>query len=225
MIQKIYVTQCCVAVNLSIMKDIVSRAYRRLNHADANSFGTTLYLRMSDNALFTSLKPMVDALKVANDGLDVAIANAKEGGKATTIAKKESFDVVIDKMDELAIEVNRIAKGDEKIVLTSGFEVKTTASRSSIDNLDMPTNLKAEDTPGKKGQAKISFKKDPNAVSTALEYQVQGEETWQNGTYSTSSSANLTGLPSGKYISVRVYSTGRKGLKSDTTEAVTVLVS
>ena len=207
------------------MKDIVSRAYRRLPHADANSFGTTLYLNMSVNALFTSLKPMIDALKVANDDLSAAIADAKVGGRATTIAKKESFDVVIDKMDELAIEVNRIAKGDEKIVLTSGFEVRTTAARSSIDSLDMPTSLKAEDIPGKKGHAKVTFKRDPNAVSTALEYQVQGEEMWQNGTYSTGSSAILSGLPSGKYISVRVYSTGRKGLKSDTTEAVTVLVS
>ena len=207
------------------MKDIVSRAYRRLPHADANSFGTTLYLKMSDNALFTALKPMVDELKVANDNLSAAIADAKAGGKTSTIVKKESFETVIDKMDELAIEVNRIAKGDEKIVLTSGFEVRTTASRSSIDSLDMPTNLKAEDISGKKGQAKITFKRDPNAVSTALEYQVQGEEMWQNGTYSTSGSAILSGLPSGKYISVRVYSTGRKGLKSDTTEAVTVLVS
>ena len=207
------------------MKDIVSRAYRRLPHAEANSFGTTLYLKMSDNALFTSLKPMVDELKVANDILDVAIANAKEGGKASTIAKREKFDIVIDQMDELAIEVNRIAKGDEKIVLAAGFEVRTTASRSSIDSLEAPTNLKAEDMPSKKGQAKISFKKDPNAVNTALEHQVQGEETWLNGTYTTTNSAVLTGLPSGKYVSVRIYSLGRKGLKSDTTEAVTVLVS
>ena len=126
------------------MKDIVSRAYRRLPHADANSFGTTLYLNMSVNALFTSLKPMIDALKVANDDLSAAIADAKVGGRATTIAKKESFDVVIDKMDELAIEVNRIAKGDEKIVLTSGFEVRTTASRSYFSD-QSPTRQAAAD--------------------------------------------------------------------------------
>ena len=92
------------------MKDIVSRAYRRLPHADANSFGTTLFLKMSDNALFTSLKPMVDALKGVNDELSVAIANAKEGGKATTIAKKESFNVVIDFNSEVVHFVNQDIK-------------------------------------------------------------------------------------------------------------------
>ena len=206
------------------MKDIVSRAYRRLSHGDAKGFSTTLYLKMSNNPLFAVLKPMTEDMKAANDVLEVAIANAKEGGKASTIAKKESFDVVIEKMDELAIEVNRIAKEDEKVVLASGFEVKSAVNRS-VDDLEMPTNLKAEDIPSKKGQAKVTFKRDANAVNTALEYQVQGETVWQSGIFSTSSSAILTGLPSGKYISVRVYSLGRKGLKSDTTEAVTVLVS
>ena len=217
-------TMLCCFKFYENMKDIISRAYRRLPPSEAKSFGTTLCLKMSSNPLFALLKPMIEDLSVANGGLEVAIANAKEGGKASTIAKRESCGVVIEKIDELAIEVNRIAKEDEKIVLASGFEVKSTAARS-VDDLDMPTNLKAEDVPSKKGQAKVTFKKDADAVNTALEYQVQGETVWQGGVFSTSSSAILTGLPSGKYVSVRVYSVGRKGLKSDTSEAVTVLVS
>ena len=77
---------------------------------------------------------------------------------------------MIEKVDERAIEVNRIAKEGEIIVPASSFEVKSTVIRS-IDDLEMPTNLKAEDIPNKKGQAKVTFKKDADAVNTALEYQ------------------------------------------------------
>ena len=52
-----------------------------------------------------------------------------------------------------------------------------------------------------------------------------GETAWQNGTFSTGSTAMLTGLEAGAYYNVRVYFIGRKELKSDPSDYVTVLVS
>lgn len=91
----------------------------------------------------------------------------------------------------------------------------------------MPTGLKAEDVRGRKGFAKVGWDNDPDAVSTAVMWQVQGEADapWQNGTYSTANTTLVSDLPSGKYIAIKIYSTGRKGLKSDMTEPVIVLVS
>lgn len=208
------------------MKDNVSRAYRYKPHPETHSFGTTMYNSMNGNPLFASLKPMVDDFKVSNDAFGIAIANALIGGKPSTIIKKECYDVVIDKMDDIAVEVNKLAKGDEKIIMAAGFEVKSTSTRS-VDYLETPTGLKADDVKGRKGFIKVGWDKDPDSVNTAIEYQVQGEADapWQNGTYSTASSSLVSGLPSGKYVAVRIYSMGRKGLKSDTTEPVTVLVS
>lgn len=58
-----------------------------------------------------------------------------------------------------------------------------------------------------------------------VEYQKVGETAWQNGTFSTSSTAMLTGLEAGAYYNIRIYYIGRKELKSDPSDYVTVLVS
>jgi hypothetical protein len=55
--------------------------------------------------------------------------------------------------------------------------------------------------------------------------QAEGETEWQNGTYRTSVKSILTDLPSGKYVAIKAFNIGRNGLKSEPTEAVTVLVS
>lgn len=208
------------------MKDNLSREYRRFSHPEAFTFGTTVYNSIKGNPLFPTLQEAIDDFKPSNDAFGISIANAKVGGRPTTIVKKECHVVVIDKLDDLAVEVNKLAKGDEKIILASGFEVKTITKRS-VDSLAIPTGLKAEDDPDHKGSFKTKWKNDPDTVSTVVEFQIQGEADapWQNGGTFTANSATISGLPSGKYVAVRIYSTGRKGLRSDTTDSVIVLVS
>ena len=165
-------------------------------------------------------------MKTSKDAYEAAKGDAVTRDTIKIAVKNDAYKAFIVQLDIVADAVDIKAKGDVKIAQDAGFETRSTTPRS-IEFLETPTGLKAEDVRGRKGFIKVGWNYDPDSVNTAIEYQVLGEADapWQNGTYSTASSTLLSGLPSGKYIAVRIYSMGRKGLKSDTTEPFTVLVS
>lgn len=211
---------CCV--KLFKMKRIILRSFNRTEDKGSKT-GTTVCLRMNNNPEFASEQPLIDALKVVKEAYEMAKADAATRDSIKIAVKNERLAAYINQLDKVADAVEMKADGDIKIVQDAGFEVRVTTNRN-IDDLATPVGLAAEDL-GRLGAAKVAWKKDPDAVNYGIEYLVEGETVWQNGTYSTSSSAIVTGLPSGKYISFRIYAMGRKGRKSDTTAFVTVLVS
>ena len=126
-----------------------------------------------------------------NAAFEAADGNAADGGKKLTLIKNEYFEAMIEQLDEVADQIEYVAKGNEKLALDAGFELVA----------------------------------EVKSINYGIEYQKEGETTWENGTFSTSSSAILSGLEAGFYYNIRIYANGRKQLKSDSTDYVTVLVS
>ena len=205
------------------MKKIIKRGYKRMTQDKAISFANVVYLRMKDAAQFADFTANVTELKVRNTAFEVADGNAADGGKKLTIVKNECFDAMIEQLDEVADQIEYIAKGNEKLALDAGFELVSEVK--SINAIAPPTGLKAENNVDRSGVVNLKWKMDKNVVNYGIEYQKEGETAWRNGTFSTSSSAILAGLEAGFYYNIRIYANGRKQLKSDTTDYVTVLVS
>lgn len=203
------------------MKNIILLSFKRMTQKDANSFASSITQRMTDDTQFADLKPMVEVVKVLNEAFTVAFANAVHGGTDRTRVKNDCFDALITKLDELAQEVERKAKGDENIALSAGFDIRKPAK--PIQDLSTPAGLSVENAP-RTGAIKLRWESNPAVVNYAIEHQVKGEETWKNGTYSTSSDAVLSGFSSGSYAMVRICGLGRKGLKTEWTEPVGVWV-
>lgn len=205
------------------MKKIIKRSYKRMPQDKANSLANVIYQRMKDDLQFAHLLPFVTELKALNTAYEVASGNAADGGKKLTIIKNECFQALLDQLDEVADQVEMMAKGNTKIALDAGFEL--VAEPKSINSIATPTGLEAENDPDRTGEIIVKWKGDKNVVNFGLEYQKENETVWQNGTFSTSSTAVLKGLEAGVYYNVRIYANGRKGLKSNPTDYVTVLVS
>ena len=206
------------------MLNIIVLSYKKLPQADLNTFASTVYQKMTDDAQFVGLKSWVDALKIANDEFTTALANALRGSEAQTNAKNKCWDVVIKCLDRVAYEVNGVANGNDEIAKAAGFAVKKASKE--VKEVAIPTNLVALNLVDKTGAVSLSWKCDTTGViQYAVEYQIQGEETWHNGTYCSSKSVVLTGLEPRSFILVRTRSMGRKELKSDWTQPVGVLVS
>ena len=205
------------------MKKIIKRGFKRMTQDKANSFANVIYQRMKDNPKFEFLLPTVTELKVRNTAFEVASANAADGGKKYTIIKNECFESMVNQLDDVADNVEFFAKGDEKVVLDAGFELLSVAK--SINDIAMPVVEKAENDPEHTGAAIFKLKVDKNAVNTGVEHQKEGDTVWQNGIFTTSSVAVVTGLQGDTRYDFRFYSNGRKGLQSDKTEPVSVLVS
>ena len=84
------------------------------------------------------------------------------------------------------------------------------------------TNQPASASRGIRGEAILTFKVlEPSRVrSNALKYSADNGETWHNGTYSSSTTIRLKGLPSRQALLFRVCSLGTYQRKSAWTEAV-----
>ena len=220
----IFIQYNSVLYKIKHMINIIVLSYKRLPQAALNSFASTVYQKMTDDAQFVGLKSWVDALKIANDEFTTALANALRGNEAQTIAKNKCWDVVIKCLDKLAYEVNGLADGDEEIAKAAGFDVRK--APKEIKEVAIPTNLVALNLNDKTGAVSLSWNCDSTGVvQYAVEYQIQGETTWHNGTYSTSKSVVLMGIEPRSFLLVKIRSLGRKELKSDWTPPVGVLVS
>jgi hypothetical protein len=189
--------------------------------AKLSTFSDAIYTRMSENQMFIEFKASVDELKTLNEALSVAMSNALDGGKSNTIIKDRCLETVKDKLNDLADDVDRLANNDEVIIMAAGFEVRP--DPVEIKDISTPTNLTIINAP-KTGEVKVSWKREYGVVNYGILYQLHGETEWRNGTYSTTREVILSGFAPGSIVNVKIYAMGRRGLKSDATEPVSVMV-
>ena len=62
--------------------------------------------------LITNLKPMT-----RNAAFEAADGNAADGGKKLILIKNECFEAMIEQLDEVADQIEYVAKGNEKLAL------------------------------------------------------------------------------------------------------------
>ena len=205
------------------MKKTISRgAYKRVSQSEGSSIGFKVYQKLTTDPQFVAFVPKAEILKAQRDAYDVANAKAVNGGSILIGQKNAAYDLFIEQMDKVADDIEMLADGDTGIAQAAGFPIVKAAE--AITDLSMPKGLEAVNAE-RSGAIKISWKPDPNAINYGIETQAEGSTVWQNGKYSTSSRNNiLTGYASGVQLLVRIYSIGRRGLKSEATDPVRVLV-
>jgi hypothetical protein len=206
-----------------------------LSHKDLDQYeikirGELHFNKMDKKEAYVACQPSVTALKSAVDDYSLALSNAAGGNSEDKKARVRSRSVLDDAITRVAkaleMRANDLPEEEGVALITgAGFDIRQVAARKNLAFLEKPTNLAAVDVLGFNGTAKVSCKKNSDTVSVGVEYQLKDDAAWQNGTFITGSSSLLTGLPSGTYVNIRVYGIGRKGLKSDPTDYVTVLVS
>ncbi len=204
----------------------ISLSFKKGTESAKGAFASKVYQSMSTNALFVSCKPQVDELKTLLDTLQVAAANAKNGGRDRIADKNKCLDAVISQLVILANMVTVIAEGNEEIIWASGFETQeVTGAATKITFLPAPTNLKVTNV-DQSGVVRLSW----NAVKDARLYGIQrligDEKVWQNGDYSsTPKDTVLSGFTPGTKIAFQVQALGDTGVKSDFSSVVEVWVS
>ena len=128
----------------------------------------------------------------------------------------------MDAIDKVADGIESMPDCDDNLVRAAGFT--PVKASESVSDLPMPKGLYAVND-ARSGSIKTGWQAEPHSVNTAIETQIKGETTWQNGTYSTSSRNNiLSGFTPGTWVNVRIYHIGTRGLKSEYSEPVSVLV-
>ena len=186
--------------------------------------------KMDGNKTYADLQPEIETTKSAFATYASALLKSDGGSSEDKEARRiarTNLDTAITLLAKgTEYKANKLPKGeDEAFAKGAGFVVKQPSVRKNLLFLEKPTNLVGADVSGFDGAAKASWIKNEDTVSVCIEFQLTLDAPWQTGPSFTASSGVITGLPSGTYVYLRIYGMGRKGLRSDATASVRVLVS
>lgn len=142
------------------------------------------------------------------------------GGKVKYNAKRTSERKVKSTIKELGGFVTAQADGELQRILDTGFEARSKGT--PVEFLDMPENLKYIFT-GVSGEFEVRWGRVKNAINTKVFVNTGdplNEKDWVLVGYTSKSRYMITGQESGKFVNVRVQAQGRKGLKSQVSQAI-----
>jgi hypothetical protein len=177
---------------------------------------------MKADPQFISLMPHVEVLSVCDTAFDLAVSNALLGGTQLTKEKNRKGDELKNQLEVVAIYIEAMAKENEDVVLSAGYEVKKPSE--PLTDITEPTALKVLNEE-RSGSLKLSWDAVAGAINYGVERKIGEGAVWQNGDYSSAKSTVIAGLPPGTYVSFQVRAYARKGMVSSWSQEVGVWVS
>ena len=204
------------------MKNLVVLSYKKLTQKELGTFSNNIVLRTTNDPQFAALAKSVSTLKVLSVNYQTALSDALNGGRVFTLKKEEAQKLLIGQLDVVAREVDVLADGDEAVVLAAGFEVRK--APVALTAIAAPTGLTATNL-DRTGEAYLSWNPVPGSTIFGIEKRKKGETVWQNGEYATASSITIKNLTADTRMEFRVITKATKGITSDWSSVVEVLVS
>ena len=204
----------------------ISLSFRTYTESAKGTFASKVYQSMSTNALFVAFKPQVDELKTYLDALQIAAANAKNGGRDRIAEKNKCLDLVTSQLVVLSNYVTIVANGDEEVIWASGFDTQTVSSTTKSTTLLPPTNLVVGNVDQMSGVVRLSWSSVKDARLYGIRRMIGEDNVWQNGEYSsTPKETILSGFEPGTKVTFQIQALGITSVKSDFSSAVFVWVS
>lgn len=144
------------------------------------------------SSIFANPDESMEAATSATDKLEVDYLAASGGGRAATAAMHASETEVNEIFRVLAAYVDRIAKGDETIILLSGFNTSKQPIAKQKAELAVVSGANS-------GTVKLAAKAIKGAGSYIWQYCINtptNEKDWITGGFSTQASFEISGLTS-----------------------------
>jgi len=104
-------------------KDRIILDFVRIPVAQQTEFGKGVISKMKNNPKFVTPDVSVDELEAKNTLLETRSVAALSGGKEATALLHQTEDEWKDLMRKMAKYVDRIADGDETVILSAGFNL------------------------------------------------------------------------------------------------------
>ncbi len=162
---------------------------------------------MTGNADFASPIPSLVAVKAAKDKYSIALGKALDGTKQDTSLKNQARADLEGLLHDLAMYVQLNGKGDEAIIISSGFDLAKTPAPVGI--LSKPYDFSVANN-GRKGCIDLSLYTISGAKTYLYEYTeapASATSVWHIIT-DTAASITIKGLQSGKEYAFRVAGVG-----------------
>ena len=180
-------------------KNKVSKNFSRSKYSNLklSEFTKKVIEAMTENVNFPSPSPTLEAIATADAAFDSAIKKADGGLKIDTMNRNKCRTELTTLLSDLADYVQFIAKGDEIMIESSGFNLNQT-KKEPIGELPNASNLKVKAGPNS-GSMIVSCKAISGAMFYVFEYTdapATAESSWKEVT-STKHQVQIDGLTSG----------------------------
>lgn len=189
------------------MRVIINFSPNRYNDSDLVVKSNTVADEMTDNPNFVNPSPTPASIKGAAADFLFYTQKATGGSHEDVAFKRQKRKRLEDLLQHLAIYVNQTAKGDEAMLISSGFDLIKKPEPAKA--LPAPEKLKIK--PGKsKGSLQLSCSSVAGARVYGFEYRLtdrESENDWAR-VDSTKHNVLVTGLISGKQYAFRVLAIG-----------------
>jgi hypothetical protein len=170
----------------------------------------TISVDLDGNAFFPTLAANVTIIKGLNTTFDDYLAKMADGNKRLTVEKNNARLDLVEAICEAGRLVQNVSKGDEVMILSSGFDICRKPTFADI--LDQPADMKVK--PGKLGGTlDVSWKSVDHAYGYVSRFTIA--PVTANSVYGTATSSKckvtLDGLIPGQQYAVQT-----AGIGSDT---------
>jgi hypothetical protein len=180
------------------------------NRYSDSEFGVkteTIATNLTDNPDFPTLKDKATEIKTQGDIYRGWLARMPEGNKQVTLAKNQSRALLEGLLSDTALKVQDLSGGDEKLILSTGFDVKR--KPTPVGLLERIDKVVANPGP-RRGSLEISW----DVVANAYLYEMQYTEApstddskWIH-TSNTKRKIVIDGLTRGKAYAIKVAAAG-----------------
>ncbi|HWK58464.1 MAG TPA: fibronectin type III domain-containing protein [Parapedobacter sp.] len=209
------------------MKKRTARSgFKHMKDQELLTFGYTVHAAMDGNAYFATPEPDLATLLISVDDFRTKMEMANRKGSPLDFSlKNDSREVLIELLKQLAFYVNKTARGDLSIILSSGFRPVALPTKSVPPQTPLWVTLSDY---RQKGQARLDFEPVDNVRLYEYQYtdevDASGQVVWPVDVLDTPrSSINvLAPLQKGVEYYVRVRAKNGVGA-SDWTDPVSIL--
>ena len=173
-------------------KDRIVLDFVRIPVAQKTEFGKGVISKMKNNPKFATPDVTVDELEAKNTLLETRSVAALSGGKEATALMHQTEDEWNDLMRKMAKYVDRIADGDDTIILSAGFNLAKQPAPSLRPEFSVELGEKS-------GSVIIRRQAADGAKSYIWQYYVgetpaANDADWVTAQVTSKASVELTGL-------------------------------
>jgi len=188
-------------------KVILDYSTNRYTDSEFGVKTSTIATSLAGNPNFESLKDKAAEIKTQGDTYRGWLDRMPEGSKQVTLAKNESRKLLEDTLNDTGIKIQDLSGGDEKLILSTGFDVRR--KPAPVGLLERPVNVTAKAGP-RRGSLEISWDVVPNAYMYEIEYAdaPSTEDSKWIHTSNTKRKIVIDGLTRGKAYVIRVAAAG-----------------
>lgn len=212
--------------NADRIAKVYRTAYTKLNDARLLLYANNVINLMEGNEKYVNFADLVKQLRTTRDLYSNLLNAVSSGGSHNQIVEKnEAKGAVVDSLNAFELTLNAAANGVPSYITSAGFDCWKKRQVTELTNPPQPMNISIKVDPDTRGCAIVKCKCPSNSgIGSILPSVKIGDGDYIYLKSLSRTGGKIEGLPSGQEIAVRLESVGRRGLQSEPTIPMVIMV-